>query len=196
MSHIVHEETAGKFRIVIRHDGLVGESPRNWCTLGAMICWHSRHALGDKHHHHAPYAFLCDLAEADEERDVSFDSLYKRIERKAVLLPLYLHDHSGITMNTTGFSCPWDSGQVGFIYVSMADVRKEYGVQRVSKKIRARVRDQLIAEVSSYDDYLRGNIYGYEIVKDDDVIDSCWGFLGDYEDHCLKEARRAVPTAA
>ena len=30
-----------------------------------------------------------------------------------VFLPLYLFDHSGITMNTSGFSCPWDSGQVG-----------------------------------------------------------------------------------
>ena len=30
-----------------------------------------------------------------------------------VILPLYLHDHSGLTMNTSGFHCPWDSGQVG-----------------------------------------------------------------------------------
>ena len=33
-----------------------------------------------------------------------------------VFLPLYLFDHSGITMNTSGFSCPWDSGQVGWIF--------------------------------------------------------------------------------
>ena len=38
-----------------------------------------------------------------------------------VILPLYLYDHSGITMNTCGFSCPWDSGQVGWIYASAMD---------------------------------------------------------------------------
>ena len=30
----------------------------------------------------------------------------------AIVQPLYLYDHGGITMNTTGFSCSWDSGQV------------------------------------------------------------------------------------
>ena len=36
-----------------------------------------------------------------------------------VILPLYLYDHSGITMNTCGFSCPWDSGQVlSLIHIS------------------------------------------------------------------------------
>jgi len=35
---------------------------------------------------------------------------------KYVILPLYLYDHGGITMSTGAFSCPWDSGQVGWIY--------------------------------------------------------------------------------
>ncbi len=35
---------------------------------------------------------------------------------KYVILPLYLYDHGGITMRTNPFSCPWDSGQVGWIY--------------------------------------------------------------------------------
>jgi hypothetical protein len=30
-------------------------------------------------------------------------------------------------MNTTGFSCPWDSGQIGWIYASLEDVKKEFG---------------------------------------------------------------------
>ena len=44
-----------------------------------------------------------------------------------VLLPLYLYDHSGITMNTGGFSCPWDSGQVGWIFADGNAIRREYG---------------------------------------------------------------------
>ena len=41
-----------------------------------------------------------------------------------VILPLYLYDHSGITMNTCGFSCPWDSGQVGWIYADKAMIEQ------------------------------------------------------------------------
>lgn len=116
--------------------------------------------------------------------------LLDAISGKAVILPLYLYDHSGITMNTTGFHCPWDSGQVGFIHVSLEDVRREYGVQRVSGKLRRTVEDALRAEVSAYDDYLRGEVYGFVIERDGDHVESCWGFFGDYEEHCLGEARR------
>lgn len=116
--------------------------------------------------------------------------LLDAISGKTVILPLYLYDHSGITMNTTGFHCPWDSGQVGFIHVSLEDVRSEYGVQRVSGKLRRTIEDTLRAEVGAYDDYLTGNIYGFVIERDGDHVDSCWGFFGDYEEHCLGEARR------
>lgn len=55
------------------------------------------------------------------------ERLLKVISEKYIVLPLYLYDHSGITMNTTGFSCPWDSGQVGWIYASKEDALKEFG---------------------------------------------------------------------
>ena len=48
-------------------------------------------------------------------------------EDEVVALPLYLYDHSGITMNTSGFSCPWDSGQVGWIYCTKKRFREETG---------------------------------------------------------------------
>jgi len=50
--------------------------------------------------------------------DLSDEELMTIIEEKHVILPLYLYDHGGITMNTGGFSCRWDSGQVGWIYAS------------------------------------------------------------------------------
>ena len=120
------------------------------------------------------------------------ERLLNAISPKAVILPLYLYDHGGITMNTTGFHCPWDSGQVGFIYASAESVRHEYGAKRVSQKLREKVEGTLRAEVAAYDDYLRGNVYGYVIEKGGEKIDTCWGFLGDYEENCLIEARQAV----
>jgi len=94
-----------------------------------------------------------------------------------VILPLYLYDHGGITMNTGGFSCPWDSGQVGWIYASYEDVRKEYGSLDLD-----RAESLLKSEVESYDHYLTGQCYGFKLYENDNEIDSCWGFFGDISD--------------
>ena len=96
-------------------------------------------------------------------------------------------------MNTTGFHCPWDSGQVGFIYVSKTKVREEYSTKRITKKILETVTKVLVGEVETYDQYLRGEIYSYVIEDaEEEVIDSCCGLYGDYEEHCLPEAKNSV----
>jgi hypothetical protein len=94
------------------------------------------------------------------------------------ILPLYLYDHSGITMNTTGFSCPWDSGQVGVIFMSPQTVAKE-GISDPEGYLKG--------EVKTYDQYLRGEVFGY-ILKNasGEEVDSCWGYYG--LDHCKEEA--------
>ena len=109
------------------------------------------------------------------------------------MLPLYLYDHSGITMNTTGFHCPWDSGQLGFIYVTRDEILREYGRKRLSKKLVERARRVLVGEVGTYDQYLTGDIYcfGYELTQEivtcphcrttePQVVaeDSCCGYYG------------------
>jgi len=183
------------------------ESPREWDNLGTMVCWHSRYSLGDQHHYTDKDDFLFRLLEEavgdtdraervceniknsiDREVHRSYrayneavdEEILAVIEQKFIILPLYLYDHSGITMNTTGFSCPWDSGQVGWIYVSKEKVRKEYEVKRITKKIRDRVIAVLKSEVKIYSQWLEGNVFGF-VLKDaeDNEIDSCWGFYGD-----------------
>ena len=110
----------------------------------------------------------------------------------AVMLPLYLYDHGGITMNVGGYSCPWDSGQVGWIYVSKADARENWGLSRLSRKAREHAERILRAEVEEYAQYLRGEVYGFrweveeaEVCECCDNVEwntvdeeSCWGFLG------------------
>ncbi|WP_131821653.1 hypothetical protein [Desulfofundulus australicus] len=86
-------------------------------------------------------------------------------------------------MSTKPFSCPWDSGQIGWIYVLKEKVREEYGVKRITKKVRDRVISVLKAEVEVYDRWLRGEVYGFTVyeIADGDIasIDSCGGFYGD-----------------
>lgn len=115
------------------------------------------------------------------------------LEENYVFENLYLYDHSGLTMNTGGFSCPWDSGQVGIIYVSKKDVIKECGNWTAESIEQA--RRILVGEVETYSQYLEGDVWGYEIVQKnehdtEDHIDSCWGFYGF--DFCKEEAMRVA----
>lgn len=112
--------------------------------------------------------------------NMSMDALVSIAEDLVVILPLYLYDHSGITMNTTGFSCRWDSGQVGWIYATKYEIRKEYG--KLTEDTIDAARRLLVAEVSEYDSYISGQCYGFRLYEDGKEIDSCWGFLGDFRE--------------
>ena len=124
-----------------------------------------------------PDWFLDDCLSALEHKE-----LLQLLEQsgKFVILPLYLYDHSGITMNTTGFSCPWDSGQVGWIYADADCIKKEYG--KVTPETINKARTVMNGEVETYDYYLTGQCYGFQLFEGDVETDSCWGFLGAIRD--------------
>jgi len=181
MSDIVHSENYKGYKINIHPDS-DPESPRAWDNLGTMLCFHNRYTLGDKN----PAYTYKDQSGWQELAD----KLIKE-QHAAVILPLYLYDHSGITMSTGAFTCPWDSGQVGFIYVTREKLLKEYGGLRVSQSMVDKATKCLEGEVETYDHYLRGDVYGYTIHQvdpgadedeDGEEVDACWGFLGDYDD--------------
>jgi hypothetical protein len=179
MGDSIEKKKIGDYKIKIYPDTDPSD-PRGDYNLGTMVCFHSRYNLGDKHdYRHADYSGWRQLLkQIDSDHNV------------AVILPLYLYDHSGITMNTTGFSCPWDSGMVGFIFVSKKKVREEYGYKYITKKVRERITGYLESEVKVYDQYLTGDIYGYKITKKGEELDSCWGYYG--QDECMKEAESIV----
>ena len=113
---------------------------------------------------------------------LSTGELFSLVEQMEgmVILPLYLYDHSGITMNTTGFSCPWDSGQVGWIYADKRRIEAEYG--KVTPETVEKACQVLEGEVKSYDYFLTGQCYGFQLFREDVEVDSCWGFLGEIRD--------------
>ena len=131
------------------------------------------------------YDFGHDTASYDELRNISDDE-------NNIVLPVYMYDHSGITINTTGFSCPWDSGQVGVIYCTKQKAVAEFGKKLCTKTVREKATACMVGEVKAIDDYLTGNVWGY-VVEDADgnELDSCWGFVGD-EGYCLEEGRSAA----
>lgn len=123
------------------------------------LCWHwskeDNEYLPTQHFDLWLKAKNCVQQLRDEERD------------NFIILPLFLYDHSGITMNTRGFSYPWDSGQVGFIYCTKERAVQEWG----EEEWRDRAIALLESEVEEYDKYLRGDVCGWQALDD-----SCWGY--------------------
>jgi hypothetical protein len=174
-------------------------SPRSWDNLGKMICAHSRYDLGDiqaKSKLNCLQQIADDLGITEIIEDLEmYEEIYNDQEQLQdwinsredfVMMPLYLYDHSGITMSTSSFSCRWDSGQVGYIYCPTNTILKEYGNTNLSTLTE--VEDILNSEVKTYDQYLTGDVYGFELYKKEkcssgheqlEFIDSCYGFYGD-----------------
>ncbi|WNL50818.1 hypothetical protein RPALISO_231 [Ruegeria phage RpAliso] len=122
------------------------------------------------------------------------ESNAKALDKACVWLPVWCYEHSGIAYRAAPanpFHCPWDSGQVGYVFVSREDVRKEYGVKRISAAVKAKALEVLKAEVEEYSKYANGECYGFRVLDEEDgeELDSCWGFLGfDYVKEAATEA--------
>lgn len=174
----VEKFKVGSLRVSI-HQDTDAQSPRKDDNLGTMVCWHRNYKLGDDHEFKTPG----DFEESDDYKNV------------AIILPLRLYDHSGITMSVGSGPSPfdpggWDSGQVGWIYVTKQKVRSEYG-GRCTKKALAKAEEVLRGEVETYDQLLTGDVYGFTIEDEDgNDVDSCWGFFGI--EYVRTEARSAA----
>ena len=160
-------------------------------NLGTMLCFHKRYNLGDSTSKSRLYKTVPKIDHGDYSSWAEMEAAIVRDHDAAVVLPLYLYDHSGITMSTGPHGCRFDSGQVGFIYCTKRTILNEYTVggqprKRLSKQVLQKVRECLESEVKTYDDYLTGNVYGF-VVEDaqGEESASCWGFYG------IEDAREA-----
>ena len=127
--------------------------------MGKMFCAHGRYNLGDE--------------QIDSSKFNGWNEVEKSLKKEYdIVIPLYLYDHGGITISTTPFSCPWDSGQVGFIVLSKKRIRDMYAIKRVTKKWLDRAMAELDAEVKTYDSYLCGDGYYCETIANGQLVDS------------------------
>lgn len=176
--------------------------------LFTMLCFHSRYNLGDTKKYAKEKGIV--LTSQSFSSWDSLQSLIDKQERSDILFirPLFLMDHSGLSMNIGGFNCNWDSGQVGFIFTTKKRVREWYGVKKITDDLLKKVETHMHTEVEEYSNYLGGFVYGYTVHKndeDEEEIDSCWGFITkDFEvlfsqacaniDACLKKDRKIPAT--
>lgn len=145
----------------------------------------------------------------------------KLLEPYAVIVPLWLYDHGGITISCGSRQYPyndrWDSGCVGYAVAlkekimketvgyafdeSVDEIREEYKhesapstwgkitVPLTNETWKERAKEIINDEVELYDQYLKGDVYGFKVMVADESEedkkpnwseeDSCWGFYGD-----------------
>lgn len=157
-------------------------NPREWDNMGTMAFFHSRYEIGDKDHgiDHAEFG--------------GWDEMAKHIVEQmdgAIVLPVRMYDHSGIAfaMGLDSLRYPfqdqWDSGQVGFVFVTKTELIDEYGDD--SEESKALALKCMQGEMEVYNQYHAGDVYGF-ILRDPPCetcdgegkeADSCWGFFGD-----------------
>lgn len=115
--------------------------------------------------------------------------------------PLFMFDHSGTAYKVgrpvapgerpvNPFSCPWDSGRVGWLFVKLSEIAPR-NMRRAEKLAKAAECARITCEV--YTQWANGEVYGYVIEDEDgDTLDSCWGFIGEADDdYLLGEMRQA-----
>jgi len=135
-----------------------------------------------------PFYDLPDDKDCTEPIGSKVERFCKKVFGSTVVLPLYLMDHSGISMSVGAFGCPWDSGQVGWIF-DTEQTRKDCGLEGLAPE---KVSETLTEQVKEYDLYIRGEIYGIVVAKHEDgeineEVESCWGFVGhEYAEEAAK----------
>jgi len=163
-------------------------NPREWDNLTKLCLSHKRYNFEN-------------ALNIDFDKFNNWDEIKEYLikEYDAILIkPISMYDHGGIVLHLDSVLSGWDSGQLGFIFVTKEDFLKEYG--KVTKKTIKKAEDLLKAEFETYKNYVEGEVFGYilyekvkvKIIKEYEngekiktketelkEIDSCWGFYGD-----------------
>lgn len=132
-------------------------------------------------------------------------------ERGMYIIPLFAYIHSGVTLRLghpgggnpfTGTlpqgHAEFDSGQIGVVLVSKEEVMA-FKPEDESEALSC-ARTLAGGVVSTFNSIASGEVYGYQVSKKSKgawptVIDSCWGYVGQYRD-MLEEVRATVDRIA
>lgn len=198
--YIVEQVEQDGIRLTIEYDTDTMNPREDDCGLGSrMVCFHRRYNLpNEENFNHNDYNTWEEMEQAiRKENDI------------AVILPVWMYDHSGISLST-GRTCSWDSGQVGFIYITKPMIRQLRNCKYVTKKLLKAEEEFLIGQIELYSQYLNGEVYYFKLEESKKVmvtktyangeqhefeeveyeeLDSCGGFYSkdDMKDNCSKE---------
>lgn len=139
---------------------------REECWVGSDYNWSDYKGFRDKY---------------TDPNDESYVRSLKELRRKGgVVLPVYCYQHGNITFRCSSFSDPWDSGQVGYAYMTTEQI-SELGWPKGKRGRKAAAEEHIRRMVGLMAAYANGDIYGFSIFdKDGEFVDGCGGY---YDSH-------------
>ena len=175
----LHTETKHGLKIKIFQDTDTQDSPDDWGDNGLFLVFY-----------HRDFDIRRDKIVTDEElinyflrkEDIDQAKDYHIFPASALI-------HGGVTVyiGKHDHQCDpggWDSSFAGAVLVSREEAKTKEEARKLAEGL-----------ISAWNDYLSGNVYGYEITDAaGNDVDSCWGFYGDYDADggALQEARAIV----
>jgi hypothetical protein len=150
------------------------EHPRkDYDTITTMATWMKNGQYGDIQHH---------------EHGLDPKQYRKQhIPAWSYVENVYAYIHSGTALSTSPFSCPWDSGWMGFIYIT-PERAKRHGYNLRTKEGKEWAADIIKDALRVYEAYLNGQVYGVEVVDEEgDIVESCGPFYGDHDESGLRQ---------
>ena len=176
---IVEEFEYEDMTIRIEYDSDI-ESPRKeYDNMGHLVFTDNRYVTGDK------------IVTADEIREITEDP-------DVIWLPVFVYAHSGVTVSTEPFSCPWDSWLGGIVYAYRNEALKWGGWDVDGEELDTVIRNNLKIEVETFDQFVTGDVYYFQIIKEDEdgdeeILDDCGRIYGfDYAKQYALESAKCI----
>lgn len=96
-------------------------------------------------------------------------------------LEAYIHGGVHLSLVSEGALLPdrnWDVSLLGAVFVARVEWKRRAAAYKAARGL-----------VETWNDVMSGNVYGYSVEDKGVELESCWGFVGDYEKYALPEAR-------
>lgn len=174
----MHEEIYKGYNITIEQDEIY-DSPDSWEDPNLFLVANSRNFVIERQGFSER-----DLTEDPDGYEIEVPETYKNLYengKKYHVFPINVYDTIYISSS---------SNPSGYIFVACEEIEDRDEAMKLANGL-----------IEEWNHCLLGNVWGYIITKDDicehchhnepEDIDSCWGFIGDYE-YCLDEARTTV----
>jgi len=208
---VIEEIKYKGYKIKIYYD-FDPESPRLWNNAGKIVMKNFRnYAVGDEQRDFQYDNSLVEYfaGEAAGALGLDVDTYYGMEDKDSELVEdwvnrnylwhgLDFRDYGG---GQTSLSICSDT-EDGFIYIPHSQALDEWGdvsdklawkMGVMTDKLREKALRYLEGEIETYDQYLRGDVYGFVIEDSEgEEVDSCWGYYGDYNDYLLSECKGTI----
>jgi hypothetical protein len=197
MNQPIHTESYKGYSIEVFYDELSSLecNPCEYAKLGKVYTWHRRYSIGDPHN-------FRDTKEMEDAILEEAGKLNAKNRSKAlnelifVIMPVYMYDHGGRVLSTSPFDCPWDSGQLGWTYVTTKAAKEWFNVSKLKPEHKVKARELLEKELKLLNNWIEGEIYYFDIKNPDGKIETdvsgIGGYFGADFDDMIEEAKKEI----